>query len=101
MLKVGINIDHVLDSKWLVYFLCQFGFSSSYNKVRRYKQSVLKHDELVIKQLEGDYAQWSTDNVDHNVCTLSCKGSLHAMGITCSGTIKSGRILFQTFLLKK
>ena len=34
-------------------------------------------------------AQQSADNVDHNIRTLSGKGSLQAMGIICSITAKN------------
>ena len=101
LLGIGIDTDHVFGSRWLVDFLSRFGFSSSYDEIRRYKQSVLKHDELEIKQLEGGFVQWSADNVDHNVCTLSGKGSLHGMGIICSVTTKSGRMPLQTSQLKR
>lgn len=57
-------------------FIGRFWFSSIYNEIRRYNQSVLKRGEQLQekKQLQGVFAQWSADNVDHNVGTLSSKG---------------------------
>ena len=61
----------------------------------------MRHDDRTTTQLQGEFVQWSPDKLDHNVCTLSRKGSLHAMGIVCSITSQSGRMTLQTFLLKK
>ena len=87
-------------SRWLVDFLSCFGFSCSYDEVKRFNQCALRHDDLMTTQLQGEFARWSADNVDHNVCTLSGKGSLHAMGNVCSITRQSGRMPLQTSLLK-
>ena len=69
--------------------MSHFGFSGSYDEIKRFKQSVLKNDSTEVEMNEGAFAQWSADNVDHNIRTLSGKGSLHAVGIICSITAKN------------
>ena len=101
LLGIGVDADHMFGSRWLVDFLSRFGLSCSYDEVKRFKQCALRHDNLTTTQLQGGFAQWSADNVDHNVCTLSGKGSLHAMGIICSITSQSGRMPLQTSLPKR
>ena len=81
--------------------MSHFGFSGSYDEIKRFKQSVLKNDSTEIEMNEGSFAQWSADNVDHNIRTLSGKESLHAMGIICSITAKKPTSLFRTQILKR
>ena len=50
---------------------------------------------------EGAIAQWSADNVDHNIQTLSGKRSLHAMRNICSITAKNPTSLVRTQELKR
>ena len=38
---IGVEIDHVFGSRWLVNEMSWLGFSISYDKVNRYKQSVI------------------------------------------------------------
>ena len=60
----------------------------------------MRHDNLTTTKLQGEFAQWLAYNVDRNVCALSGKGSLHAMGIVCLFTSPSGKMPLQTSLLK-
>lgn len=39
---VGVEMDHVFGSKWLINELSHLGFSISYDEVTKYKQSVIK-----------------------------------------------------------
>ena len=57
--------------------------SVSYDEIKRFKQFVLKNDPTEVEMDEGVFAQWSADNVDHNIRTLIGKGFLHAMSIIC------------------
>ena len=34
-------------------------------------------------ELQEGYKQWVADNVDHNIATLTGKGTFHGMGIVC------------------
>ena len=101
LLGIGVDIDHVLGSRWLLDYLSRFGFSVSYDEIKRFKQSVLKNDSTGVEMDEGAFAQWSPDNIDHNIRTLCGKGSFHAMGIICSITAKNPTSLFRTQVLKR
>ena len=43
---VGVEMDHVFGSRWLVDELSRLGFSISYDEVNRYKQSVIESESL-------------------------------------------------------
>lgn len=84
---IGVSVDHVLGSKWLLNFLARCGFSVSYDEVVRYKQSVVQCDvDQSPAAFPASFTQWSGDNVDHNVNTLDGLGSLHGMGIISMST---------------
>ena len=88
---IGVEMDHVFGSRWLVDQLSRFGFSISYDEVNRYKQSVIESENLsnlLTEYLPGTFTQWVADNVDHNVATLDGSGSLHGMGIIAISTPK-------------
>ena len=89
---LGVDVDHVFGSIWLIDQLNKLGFCVSMEEVTRYKQSVMMYDSYdnEIGKLEGSFTQWSADNVDHNVKTLDGKGSLHGMGIISPTTNKFG-----------
>ena len=73
---LGVELDHVFGSKWLLDHLARFGFSVTSDEVKLYKQSVLLSSSNLI-DLSNDsncsFAQWSADNVDHNTATLDEK----------------------------
>ena len=71
LLSIGVDVDHVLGSRWLLDYLSRFGFSVSYDEIKRFKQSVLKNNSAEVEMDEGAFAQRSADNVDHNIRTLS------------------------------
>ena len=48
MFGVGIEIDHVFDSKWLINELSHSEFSISCDEVVKYKQSVIQSKHLKI-----------------------------------------------------
>ena len=83
------------------WFSFKFWFSCSFDEVKKLKQCVLRHGNLMTTELQGGLAQWSVYNVVHKVGTLSVKGSSHAMGILFSITSQSGRMPLQTSLLKR
>ena len=44
---LGVELDHVFGSKWLINELSRLGFSVAYDEVNRYiKQSVIKSESL-------------------------------------------------------
>ena len=88
---VGIEMDHVFGSRWLVNELSWLGFSISYDEVNRYKQSAIESeslDNLLAEYLPDAFTQWVADNVDHNVASLDGIGSLQGMGIIAVSTPK-------------
>jgi len=88
---IGVEMDHVFGSRWLVDELSRLGFSISYDEVNRYKQSVIQSESLnnlLEEYLPGAFTQWVADNVDHNVASLDGTGSLHGMGIVAVSTPK-------------
>ena len=58
-------------------------------QVRRYKQSILVSDQS-IRVPEINFAEWSADNVDHNIATLTGHGTFHGMEII--ETVTPGKI---------
>ena len=88
---LGIEMDHVFGSKWLINELARLGFSINYDEVVRYKQSVIQSETLEILLTEypfDTFIQWAADNVDHNVATLDGQGTFHGMGILAISTAK-------------
>ena len=43
-------------------------------RVSRYKQSILVSDQSIKEYWNINFAQWSADNVDHNIATLTGYG---------------------------
>ena len=75
---IGVEMDQVFGSRWLVNELSRLCFSISYDEVNRYKQSVIQSeslDSLLAEYFPGTFTQWVADNVDHNVASLDGNGS--------------------------
>ena len=88
---LGVEMDHVFGSKWLINELSRLGFSISYDEVARYKQSVIQSESLetlLAEYCPNTFTQWVADNVDHNVATLDGQGTFHGMGIIAVSTPK-------------
>ena len=89
---LGIEMDHVFGSKWLINELARLGFSITYDEVVRYKQSVIQSEtpeNLLTEYPPNTFTQWVADNVDHNVATLDGRGTFHGMGIIAVSTAKN------------
>jgi len=79
---LGVALDHMFGSQWLLNTLGRLGLSVSYDEVYRYKQCVVQSTvDDTPHQFPLSFTQFSGDNVDHNVCTLDGTGSFHGMGI--------------------
>ena len=79
---IGVSVDHVCGSKWLVNLLSCLGMSLSYDEVHRFKQSVsMSQSDDLPPSYPHSFTQFVADNIDHDVCTLDGLGTLHAMGI--------------------
>ena len=66
MFGVGIEMDHLLGSKWLINELSHLGFFISYDEVVRYKQSAIQSEtleNLLSEYIPGTFTQWVADNV--------------------------------------
>ena len=89
MFGLGVQLDHVFGSKWLLSQLNRLGFCASSHSVNCYKQAVVQNEDvsdIISNYIPGSFTQWSADNVDHNVRSLDGHGTLHAMGIVASTT---------------
>ena len=98
MFGVGVEMDHVFGSRWLINEFSHLGFSISYDEVVRYKQSVIQSEtieNLLSEYIRGTFTQWVGDNVDHNVLSLDCQGSFHGMGIITASSPR-GTVPLQT-----
>ena len=81
---VGVEVDHICGSKYIVDELARLGFSVSSYEVNRYKQSVMQSQPCELTEDEcfpARFTQWVADNVDHNIATLDGQGTFHGMGI--------------------
>ena len=88
---LGVELDHVFGSKWLINELSHLGFSITYDEVTKYKQSVIQNeilDVILSQYFPGSFTEWIADNVDHNIATLDGHGSFHGMGIIAVSTTK-------------
>ena len=88
LLGLGVELDHVFRSKWLINHLSRFGFSVTHDEVTRYKQSVVeaKEEDPRLHSYPASFTQWVADNVDHNQVTLDGLGTFHGMGIIAIST---------------
>jgi hypothetical protein len=82
LFSIGVSLDHVFGSKWLIELMSHLGFSLSYDEITRYKQSVLvsENSQTSLPNVAG-FMQWAADNVDHYLGTLDGSGSFHGMGV--------------------
>ena len=78
---IGVDIDKSFATKWLVNHLSQFGLSISSDEVKLFKESAITSAREKRPEEESEFSQWSGDNADHNIKTLTGKGTFHGMGI--------------------
>ena len=97
-------MDHIFGSKWLINELSRLGFIISYDEVNRYIQSMIENNNIIDMQkdlLEIAFVKYSTDNVNHNKCTIDGKGNFHGMGIISMATHKNDITLIQNRAIKR
>ena len=81
MFGLGIEVEKVFGSKWLIIELNKLGFSISSTETTLCKQSVVFNENIsdYLKDvMSGSFCQWSADNVDHNISwkrLLACYGN--------------------------
>ena len=79
---LGVQLEKSFASKWLLNQLYKLGYSISSSEVLRYKQSAIESITLEhVESSENNFYQWVADNVDHNLVTLTGKGTFHGMGV--------------------
>ena len=89
MFGLGIEVEKVFESKWLLTEPNRLGFSISSDEATWYKQSVVCIEsvlEFLKINLKESFTQWLVDNVDHNFCTIDGKSTLRGVGIVVSTT---------------
>ena len=74
---LGIELDKTFGSKWLTNHLSRLGLCISNDEVLR----CLNAENIDNEGENVTFMQWVTDNVDHNIVTLTGKGTFHGMGI--------------------
>ena len=82
MFGLGVEIDHIFGSRWLIDELHKLGFSVSYDEVKLFKQSILQVEDLhsLTPPHNAEITQWASDNADHVVATLDGGNQFHGMG---------------------
>ena len=91
-IDLAVQLHHHFSSSFLIHTLFQLGFCKSYGVVQNFQKgaAVDKQDSLLdIDSRNGEFLQWSADNVDHNLVTIDGKNSIHIMGIIA--TVTPGR----------
>ena len=78
---LGVELESTFGSKWLINHLHRLGFNISYDEVVRYKESAIEQGENKPLEESEVFVQWAADNVDHNIVTLTGKGTFHGMGL--------------------
>lgn len=80
---LGVEVDHVSGSRWFIDELFQLGFSISYDELSLLKQSVMQEESLETLAHSPDptFTQWSAENVEHNIQTLTGGGTFHGMEV--------------------
>ena len=86
---LGVKVEKVFGSKWLLTELKRLGLFVSPDEATQYKQSVVCNEsmlEFLKTSLNGSSSQWSAGNVNLNVCTIDGKSPFHSMEIVISTT---------------
>ena len=80
---LGIELDHVFGSRWLIDQLYYLGFCISYDETSLFKQLVMQDNREGI--LQSVHCEYSADNADCNLDTVTGAGTFHGVGvIRCS-----------------
>ena len=104
---LGVEMDHMFGSQWLIDELFRLGFSVSYNKVNCFRQAIVQNEsieQLLPETFPESLSQWVADNVDHNLASIDGCGSFHGMGVMVILTPtknNTGRVASQNAIKKK
>ena len=86
---LGVKVEKVFGSKWLLTELKRLGLFVSPDEATQCKQSVVCNEsmlEFLKTNPNGSSSQWSAGNVNLNVCTIDGKSPFHSMEIVISTT---------------
>jgi hypothetical protein len=83
---LAVQLHHNFASRFLIYTLHHLGFCSSYQEVLLYKQNAVVEQGTSIPEYNGQFVQYVSDNVDHNLRTLDGHDTFHGMGIIATVT---------------
>ena len=81
---IGVHLKKSCGKKWFANHFSKFDFSIS--------PELFKQSALCINNTQEDnmtnFVQWVANNVDHNIRTLTGKGTFHGMGIIVTSSSK-------------
>ncbi|KAK6168833.1 hypothetical protein SNE40_020007 [Patella caerulea] len=89
---LGVELDHIFGSKWVVSQLYSLGFCISADEVALFKNSILQDEEQYslstseeidsqVMDNETPCYQFVADNADANIVTLDATGTFHGTGL--------------------
>ena len=91
---VTVDIDKSTGCKQLIQHFSRLGFSITPDELYRFKQSAIEDSKSEVENHEetaNEFNQWVADKVDHNIATLTAKGTFHGMGMTLLFVIPQAR----------
>lgn len=65
----------------MINHLSRLGLCVSYDEAHRFEISSIESTEGATDDNKPEFIQWVADNVDHNLVTLTGKGTFHGMGV--------------------
>ena len=77
---LGAEFHHVFRARFPIDQLHKFGFSCSYEEVRKFEKNAAVASQPVIDEHTSQFMQYIADNVDHQTRTLDGHGTFHGMG---------------------
>ena len=87
-LQIGlaVQLHHHYASRFLIDTLSWHGVCSTYDEVLKFNESAALEQGTDIPSLEGQFVQYTANNVDHNVRTLDGRDTFHGMGMVAAVT---------------
>lgn len=86
-LGLGVQMHHHYRSKFLLETLHKLGYTSSYEEVLRFERNAAVISSTNLPQTEEETSvMFIADNIDHNLCTLDGRNTIHAMGMIAAVT---------------
>lgn len=78
---LGVEMDNVFGSEWLIDQLSSLGFSSSYTEISLFNHSIIQDKTASSLESQSDFVQYAADNTDVNIATIDGSGTFHGMGV--------------------